>query len=183
MSTVVEKKDRPITNTSLIQEGDVFSRFSCGKVVRVDFASITLKNTQGLEWSIDKSIVEQEFVFANHAEEFESVTRTEMIELVRNNPRIAMSITFNKKVDPKQVAELLTEGRGDLTTRQWNKKVKEALLGEERTMNGVHHCAFDEHGRLRFIEIAGREGMAGHRLVDLRTINSVTFHNTKYTIK
>ena len=181
---IMETIQRIKADTSLINAGDVFSRFSCGKVVAVSPSSITLKNTDGLEWSIDKSIVENEFAFASHSTNPPiHLSRTEIIELVKENPRVAMQITFNKKVDHKAVAKTLLSGKGNMTDRVWNKTVKDALAGEERVMEGVHHRTFDAHGRLQFTEIAGKSGMSGLRVVDLRTITSLIFHNQVYQVK
>ena len=103
METTLKAK----SDATKIQEGDVFSRFSCGTVVAVDFDSITLKNTEGLSWTISKNIVENEFSFASHVEgPVEAITRTEMIELVRKHPRVAMQITFTKKPDESNKAAL-----------------------------------------------------------------------------
>jgi len=180
METTLKHK----ADTSKVQVGDVFSRFSCGKVTQVSFNGFTLKNTDGLEWDISKSIVENEFAFASHTEgEPEVINRTTMIELVKQYPRVAMSITFTKKPDPKHTATLLAEGKAGKTDRQWNSLVKSAMQGEERVMQGVHHREFDEHGRLRFTEIDGNGGMSGHRLVDLRTITGLIFHNQEYKVK
>lgn len=162
--------------------GDVFSRFSCGTVIDKTFDTITVKNTEGRSWNISKEIVESEFQFANHSHEEDTCCRTDLINLIKANPRVAMTIEFTKKPDPKAAANVLQDGIGALTERQWNSKVKRAMEGEHRVVRGIYPGSSDEHGRLRFI-IIGEPTGNGLRLVDPRTINSVIVNNKTYSIK
>lgn len=49
-------------------------------------------------------------------------------------------------------------------------------------MKGYHCSTFDEHGRLRFIEINGAKA-SGHRLINPRTITECVMCNKHYIVK
>lgn len=163
-----------------VKEGHVFSRHSFGKVIAIHrgMNRIELRNSEGLQWTVDGAILEQEFSFAEQSDGVEEVSRTRAIEVVTENPRTAMTINFNKKADPKAVAKELAAGQGSLSAKDWNAKVSTLLDGEERTMIGWHYGVFDDHKRLSFIE-----DEKGPRLVDPRTINYVICNRVRYNVK
>lgn len=165
---------------SKVRPGHVFSRHSFGKVIAVHpgLNRIELRNTEGLTWTVDGTILEQEFCFAEQHDGVEEVSRTRAIEIVTENPRTAMTINFNKKADPKVVAKELAAGQGALSSKEWNAKVSKLMDGDERTMVGWHYGSFDEHRRLSFIEEE-----KGPRLVDPRTINWVVVNRVRYNVK
>lgn len=160
-----------------IKAGDTYSRHSFGVVTSVRGSSITLKNTAGLEWAIDREIFEKEFKTANYVQKTEQVNRTQAIELLNSNAKTAMTVCFRTKVDPKDVAEALANGRGEATDRAWKIRVREVLEGTQRIMVGHHNNAYDEHRRLRF-----EEQGAGMKLVDPRTIDYIIVGGTKYEV-
>jgi len=169
--------------------GSVFSRHSFGEVIEAASAPdgtkvFKLKNTDGMEWLIDGSIVEKELAFADQFDSEEKVSRTRAIEVIGENSHTAMTITFRKKLDPKEVAKTLATGQGSLTARTWNKNVKEALAGIVSTIIGYHTNTFDEHQRLRFIKLSDTDKPGPNfRLVDTRTVDSVIVARVKYTVK
>lgn len=165
---------------SKVQVGAVFSRHSFGKVMAIHrgMNRIELRNSEGLQWTVDGTILEQEFSFAEQHEGVEDVSRTDAIKAVLENPRTAMTINFNKKADPKVVAKELAAGQGSLSAKDWNAKVSSLMDGEERTMIGWHFGGVDPHGRLNFIEEAN-----GPRLIDPRTINYVVVGRKRYNVK
>jgi len=174
-----EPKKDPCT-ASKVKVGDLWTRHSAGEVTAIRGNSIMLKNTNGLEWSITSDILEKEFSFADQYDTEEKLSRTAVIEILVEAPQTAMTVCFNKKVDHKNVAKVLSEGQGELTARAWNKKVKETVGGEEAIVVGFHTRNFDEHRRLRFIKLGGK---GGYRLVDPRTLQWVIVNRTKYVVK
>lgn len=171
------------SDVSKVKVGDVFSRFSTGTVVDVKHSCVIVKNTQGRTWEVSKEIIEDEFAFAGHGhQETEKMCRTDLIAVIENNPRTAMSITFEKKVETKEVAHLLADGQGRLSQREWSSRVSKALKGETRTLQGVHQGSFDPHGRLFFSNL-GEARQSGIRLVDLRTVKRVTVNNKEFLLK
>jgi len=162
-----------------IKVGSVFSRHSFGKVMAIDNHNkmMTIQNSNGDSWSIGAQIMEKEFSFADQIESEETVSRTRIIELLTDHPRTAMTIHFNKKPNAKNIAKELRPGKGDMSVKDWDAKVKELLQGDERVMVGYHVCSFDEHRRLRF-----NETDKGQRLVDPRTLNWMIVDCVKYTV-
>lgn len=160
-----------------IQPGAFFSRHSFGTIVSKTPYQIMVRNLDGLEWGIDPNIVEREFSFSDQFETTKDVNRTDCIELLRQHGHTAMTVNFNKKPEPKDVAKLLQSGQGTSTEKQWVKAVSDAIAGEERTMVGYHTNQFDGHMRLHFNE-AGK----GPRLVDVRTINWLIVDLVKYVV-
>lgn len=176
-------KETQRCRTENIKTGDVFSRHSFGTVVDVDFQSVTVKNTEGWVWTISKDIVENEFHFAEHIFDqggFTELSRTELIKKIMAVPYMAMTIVYHKKPDMKKAAETLATGQGTISDREWKKTVTACLEGEQRLMKGYHVAEYDEHGRLKFIEVGGN---GGFRLVDPRTITSAIFQNVHYQVK
>lgn len=169
------------TDASGVQVGDVFTRHSAGTVTDVTFNRIMLKNAEGKEWEIDKAIVEAEFSFANHIQgPTEKLNRTELIEKIKENSRQAMTITYNKKVEGKNVAELLAKGQNDKTDRAWVQEVNKAMQGDERALTGHHSNAYTAHGHLYFNCLGETTGI---RQVDLRTVKELIVNNTRYQLK
>lgn len=178
-----------MTDFNKIKQGDVFSRTSYGKVVANKGTSLIIENEKKLQWQIDKNIVESEFSFADSFSETKKMTRTELIELFKNNSRVAVTVNFNKKVDQKAVKDRLYElypNKGSILSEAQFKKevgkvVKEALEGEERTMRGYHVGSQDDTGRFYFQDLDVADGRP--RQVDPRTINWVIVDNVKYEVK
>lgn len=161
-----------------VKVGSVFSRHSFGKVLGVHGSQIRLRNSNGFEWGIDENILEQEFSFADQFDKEEDVSRTRAIEILTEHSHTAMTVHFNKALDPKAVADALKGGQGTLSDKEWKKRVAEACAGEERVMIGHHSNSFDEHRRLHFVEMD-----KGGRLVDVRTVNWMIVNRVKYTVK
>ena len=177
MTATIETTAR--CDASKVIVGSVFSRHSHGVVTDISGQNYGLRNEHGFEWTIrGRDILEAEFSFADQYEDTLKDSRTKIIEVLRQHSHTAMTIVFNKKVDPKVVAKELAAGQGSLSSRAWTAKVKSLMEGEERTMIGHHSNHFDEHQRLVFIE----QGK-GPRLVDPRTIKSLTVGRLRYEVK
>ncbi len=184
-------------DVSKVTAGSQFTRHSNGVVLSIEeklfqgrkYKVYRLRNSDGLEWTIDDVILSKEFSFADQCDDVdkpEKLSRTKLIEILKENPRTAMTVCFNKKVDPKAVAKTLAEGQGKLSARAWNKAVATSVAGEETTLIGYHTLSFDEHQRLRFIKIGGKDfgsGKPEFRLIDTRTLQSVVVNRTKYVVK
>lgn len=169
-------------DASKVKPGAVFSRHSFGTVVestRKGFSgTFRVKNAQGFEWEIGAEILEREFSFADQVEGEEKVSRTRVIEILTENPNTAMTVHFNKAVDPKAVAEQTKGGQGAMSDREWARHVAKLCEGEEREMVGHHSGTWDEHRRLHFVDMG-----KGPRLVDPRTINWLIVGRMKFVVK
>lgn len=175
-TSVQETNDR--CDVSKVQIGDFWTRHDSGKVVGIRGHKIDLKNDAGDTWEITDTLVAKQFSFANQSDEEIKVSRTEMINILKDRKMTAMTLTFHKKADPKAAATILRGGQGNLSARNWNKLVKDTLEGEERTMIGHHYGVMDEHDRLKFIEHG-----KGHRLVDTRTLTMLRVNRVTYVLK
>lgn len=178
--TVIRHK----SNARILKSGDKWSRHSYGEVVDMRHGSVTVKNDAGLEWSIDESLFEKEFNVADQYGRIEHVTRTKMVETIVAAARLAMTVHFRKKPDPKTLTSLvndLLDGKMERPgPRKLTSLLKEATAGEERTMIGRHYGTSDEFGRLQFTAM---EKDGGLRLIDPRTVEWAIIDGVKYELK
>ncbi len=172
-----------------VESGTLWSRHSFGEVIgkAVDPEHgliFSLRNDDGLEWGIAASVFEKEFNTADQVGISEKMSRTKVIEALKDNPRTVMTVTFHKKPDHKAIATLLEAGKGELTTRKWNKAVKDAIAGEVTVLVGYHTGTFDEHQRLYFTKVGGKvDAKRRFRLVDPRTITKLVVNRTEFVVK
>ena len=175
-TTVKESTDR--CDIDKVRVGSVWTRHDSGYVTKIEGNTIHVKNNKGDEWSLTAPLVSSQFNFADQADENIKVSRTEMINIIKDNRQTAMTVTYHKKPDGKVVSKLLKDGQGDMTDRNWLIHINKIVLGEERVMIGHHFGSFDEHERLRF-----REHGKGQRLVDTRTLTELTVNRVNYTLR
>jgi len=179
---------------SKVEVGSIYSRHSFGKVVEKSVVTppggqpitvLKIENADGSSFLVDGPILEMEFSFADQFDEEEKLSRTALIEVLKDNPHTAMTVQYRKKTDHKDVAKLLEEGKGSVTARTWNKRVKDALAGEEATLVGYHTSSFDEHQYLRFIKLnsSGSRPGPNFRLVDVKKIDWIIVRRKKYVVK
>jgi hypothetical protein len=179
MATATSEETTARCDAKKINVGSVFSRRSHGVVVGIRADTFTLRNESGFEWDIrGANILEEEFSFADQHDSDTKESRTAVIEALKLNPHTAMTICFHKKPDPKHIATELAKGQGDMKPRAWNSTVKKLMEGEERIMVGHSTGIFDEHQRLKFIEMT-----KGPRLVDTRTLKWMVVDRIKYVVK
>lgn len=176
MTTTQETTDR--CDIDKVQVGSVWTRHDSGKVIGIRGHKIDLRNDAGDTWEITSSLVERQFSFADQHEQKIAVSRTEMIGILKANVQTAMTVVYRKKPDAKAAAKELAGGQGSMTTRSWNKMVRDLFEGEERTMVGHHYGEMDSHDRLKF-----REHGKGHRLVDTRTLKKLIVNRIEYVLK
>jgi hypothetical protein len=194
-STTTPTQPVETSDISKVEVGHYFSRHSFGKVL--EKAEITdpqtgdtitvlkVENADGTTWLVDGPLVEKEFSFADQHDTEEKVSRTALIDVLKENPHTAMTVNYRKKTDPKEVAKLLKDGQGTVATRTWNKRVKEALAGAQSELVGYHTNSFDEHQYLRFIKLnsSGSRPGPAFRLVDVKKIDSLIVRRKKYVVK
>lgn len=178
----------PKSKTNKLKPGTKFSRLSYGEVVAVRGASVHVKNEDGMDWTISAGIFEEEFYTPDQYTEVKEVNRTEMIEAILSNPRVAMTVSFKKKPELRAIKELVSGLWDDAAGGAkkpgpvvLGRKLKPVLEGEERTMIGRHYGAQDDTGRLQFHDMEA----SGHplRQVDPRTVYEAVIANVKYVLK
>jgi len=171
------------TSYKAAKPGAFWTRHSNGKIVSNVNGTITVRNSRGEEWTISSQIFENEFIIADYIADGKPVNRSELIEIILNAPRTAMTVTFRKKLDEAGfVKEALAAAKelADIAISEatFKKRLRAGLEGVQRTMKGFHDRSLDEHGRLRFIDSEAD----GLRLVDLRTVESAIIDGVEYVV-
>lgn len=161
-----------------IKEGDFLSEIQYYKVVKVSGNKIKVRNQRGLEFGIDKPIVEEGLYSANQHDEVVRVTRTELVQILAGAGDSVFTVNFNKKVDPKKLRDIVNSPDVVVKTIKDAEKI---LLGEERTMVG-HLISNDSiAGRFQVQDLEDESTYP--KQVDQRTINWVILRNTRYEVK
>ena len=180
----METKSTKKSNADKIKAGDKWSRHSYGTVKRVDWKQVQIENENGLLWTIDSNIFEQEFTVADQYTDVVKVTRTEMVEKIVSAARVCMTVNFRKKAEPKSLVDYVTSLLDGTVARPKPRALSAALKnitsGEERTMVGRHYGTSDEFGRLQFTAM---ETGGGLRLIDPRTVEWAIIENVRYELK
>jgi len=175
--------------------GEYFSRISYGKVVKINYdGTYQLENEENFSWAISPAVFDAECITASEVTKEEVKSRTDIINLIKENQRVVMTVNFNKQMKKDEAIakmdKFITDGLYDKSVRdksgKWtNRKqaisdlVDELVTGENRTLIGRHNGAEDEHGRMRFFDMEVKQP----RLVDPRTINWVTIAGVMYIVK
>ena len=136
----------------------------------------------GGQVALGKDYVEKYLASSDGYTSTKKVSRRDMIDEVLNNPKTAMTISFNKKLKPTDVAEevLAYYASTSRPSKTGLAKVL-TLLGANRVMVGHHLRTFTEEGRLNFID-AEATGMPVKQ-VDTRTIYEVIVNGVRYQLK
>jgi hypothetical protein len=146
---------------------------------------------------LPKKYVEKCLVTSDNVETTQTMSRTDLTNLFLSSSNVVMTVTYNKKVDEKEVEKAVAalypnKGGKILSEADFKKQVssllKTALDGEERTMVGRHYGNQDEFGRVRFIDMEitkdpKKDYDTRQRLVDTRTISCLILRGVKYCVK
>jgi hypothetical protein len=171
-----------------LKVGEVLSETQYYKVEKVQGNRAQLINSNGDSIVLNDGYIDNLLSSASQFEEIKKVTRTELAEKFIANARVAMTVMFHKKVDPKQVtanvAGIYSQLSMGLTEAAFQKKVKAVLdlKGEERVMVGRHYGDVDVNGRVSFVDMNVSVGNP-NRLVDPRTIDYLIVGGVKYELK
>lgn len=161
-----------------LKPGDRLSRVSYLEVLEVGPKAIVVKNSNGLQWTINPSILEAEAVSANQYVETKKVTRTEMAELLENAKDSIFTVTFGKQLSVQKIINDLTHS--DEMSKQ--ELAKTILKEEERILIGRLVSTEVKLGRSIVEDLENTTG-SSLRLVDHRTISELILNNTKYVLK
>lgn len=172
--------------------GEKLSETTYYHVAKIDKTTkrVQLTTDQGTNVVVDAAYVDGLMTSASQVEKEESMTRTEIAELILSNKNIVMTVNFNKQVKEADVVKEVIEAQQNSTPREFEKKVKAAvkgvLAGVERTLVGYHSSGKDEFGRVHFIDmnLERKISSTGYdsrlRQVDPRTVNWVILKGVKY---
>lgn len=176
-------KTQPRTKFSAIKTGEKLSYTSyvtvLGKAKLNGVDAIQVEDQRGQKFTIaGASLIEDSFYSASQFHDTQTVSRTAIIELIETAGDTIFTVNFNKKVDPKVVADAV-----NLAVRTKSKftesDAKTILLGEERTMVCVLTSLEPKMGRTQVTDLELNEG----RQIDHRTINWLIIKGTKYISK
>lgn len=166
-------------------------------VEQVKGNNVYARNEDNQLVELPKEYVEKCLVTSDNVETTKTMSRTDLTNLFLSSSNVVMTVTYNKKVDEKEVEKAVAnlypnKGGKILSEADFKKKVsallKTALDGEERTMVGRHYGTQDEFGRVRFIDMEQTKDPAKdydtrQRLVDTRTISCLILRGVKYCVK
>jgi len=173
---------------SKLKVGEVLSETQYYVVEKIQGNQAQLLNDNGDSIVLNNGYIDNLLSSASQYETVEKVTRTQLVEKFLESARVAMTVMFHKKVDPKQVTTNVASIYGELnmgmTEAQFQKKVKGVLnlKGEERVMVGRHYGSVDNNGRVSFVDMNIKTGNP-NRLVDPRTLDYLIVNNIKYEVK
>ena len=181
-----------------LKVNSVLSENSYFKVLSINKDNVTVIDTNGIKSNISNGYVEQVLDSADYFTKEEKKTKTELAEILLNNPRIAMTVSFYKQDTPKTKKAYDAEKSAkaqEIASAQFGKiqglienlidnPILTYIPGELRVMKGRHYGTTDNNGRLSFVDmdIVGDESKQ-MRLVDPRNIVEVIVNNTKYSLK
>lgn len=174
-----------------------FSETQFYTVKKIGTNEVELLNDSGEEITLSKPYVEQLLVSSDEVKETKTMSRTDLTNLFLSSSNVIMKVTYNKKVDEKEVEKAVAglypnKGGKILSEADFKKQVsallKTALEGEERTMVGRHYGNQDEFGRVRFIDMEvvkdpAKDYDTRQRLVDTRTISCLVLRGVQYCVK
>lgn len=166
-------------------------------VEKVAADRLIVKNETGEKIELPKKYVERCLVSSDEVASTTTMSRTDLVNLFLVSTNVILTVTYNKKVDEKEVKKTLhglypNKGGKILSEADYQKQVnnalKSALEGEERVMVGRHYGTTDEFGRVRFIDMeAAKDDTKDYdtrsRLVDPRTISCLILRGVKYCVK
>lgn len=177
-----------MANFKKLVVGESLSETQFYKVEKIAGNQVQLVNENGDQIVVNDDYVNKALASASQFESTEKVTKTRLAEIFFENSRVAMTVMFNKQVDPKKVSENVSSiydqlGIG-MTKQDFEKKIKAVMniKGDERVMVGRHYGGIDVNGRVSFVDMNVTSGI-NTRLVDPRTLNYIIVNNVKYQVK
>ena len=178
---------------SKLKEGEILSETQYYKVAKIKDNKVQLENDNGENIVVDSNYVEKFLTSSTQFLDTQKVNKTELAEIVLSNPRVAMTVSYHKQVDSKELLKRVndifhTKTNPTQTQILVDIAVREGLKGEPRTMIGRHYGNLESNGRLKFIDMnepldKSKSYDIRIRLVDLRTVTEVIVHNTRYVLK
>lgn len=181
-----------MANFRKLKVGDVLSETQFYVVAKIKDDKVQLTTDSGEPVVLNEGYVNSLLNSADQFEKEEKVTRTELADILLNNPRVALTVNYNKQVKDvdvlKEIVDVHQNTAPKDVEKQFKAAIKKALNGEERTMIGRHYSSKDDFGRVHFIDMNAEHDRSKsydtrQRLVDPRTLNWVVVNGTKYVAK
>lgn len=179
-----------------LKKGDILSLTQYCTVDSISGNNVNVTTSDGSHLTY-QGIVDNDYVLsADHFTEQRQTTKTELEEIFKSNPRVAMTVIFNKQVKEKDVATQIANlypNKGkiisqDEFTKLAKKIAKDVIKGEERLARGWHEGNYGVGGRLYFTDMDKDNDLSKDYdtrmiLVDPRTLIAVIANGVKYVAK
>lgn len=198
--STVTKQPNIVAN---LKAGSILSKTSFFVVKSVNGQNVTVVDDNNNELKISNEYVNSILNSADFYTNVEKKSMTELADLFKNNPRVAMTVAFYKKDKPKLKRDIKAEKAAwvdkiqnarvgeveALVNQLLENPVQEFIPGELRVMKGRHYGAMDDLGRIHFIDMeqsaagATAEHDPRSRQVDPRTIQYIIVGGTRYDLK
>ena len=184
-----------------LKVGHILSENSFFTVKSIEPQGISAVDDQGNTIGIGQTYVEKIMQSGDLYATEEKKTMTELAEIFRTSPRVAMTVAFYKK-DQKKSKTAFNKEIKQAVERASNAKVSEiegiildlvnnpitdVIPGELRVMRGRHYGSINDLGRVAFLDMeeVKKDGDYDNRMkqVDPRTIQYLIVDNIKYSLK
>lgn len=178
-----------------LKPGSILSENSFYTVKQVNSDNVLVADDNGNEITIGDKYVENILHSADIFEREEKKTMTELAEIFISSPRIAMSVAFYKKDNPKtkkvyeaeilnRINEVQNAKVSDvprLLRELIENPVSRVIPGEFRVMKGRHYGVMNDLGRIEFKDMEDASSVM--KQVDPRTIQYLIVNKVKYNLK
>jgi hypothetical protein len=184
-----------------LKKGSILSETSFFIVDKVEKDKIIVKDENGNSINISKTYAERVLNGADYFEEEVKLPKTQLADILINNPRVVMTVAFYKqnkektkkafeaeklaKIKEIQEASLATAPK--LLSDLIENPISKVIPGELRVMKGRHYGTIDDLGRVHFIDMEVEKTDGAHdprmRQVDPRTIEYIIVFGKKYSLK
>lgn len=184
-----------------LKPGTIFSETSFYTVSSVKNNEVVMTDDLGNEVTLSNKYVKDILNSADDFEREEECTKTQLAEILLNNPRVAMTVAYITQSKEKGKREFAAEKQAAIEKVQ-NASLKDAAIiladlienpiskfipGKERVMKGRHDGNQDDLGRVIFIDMEAERGVKEYdgriRLIDTRTIQYIIVRKVKYVLK
>ena len=182
-----------------LKVNSVLSENSYFKVLSINKDNVTVIDTNGIKSNISNDYVEQILDSADYFTKEEKKTKTELADILLNNPRVAMTVTFYKQDKPKTKKAYDAEKSAkaqEIASAQFGRiqglienlidnPILTYVPGELRVIKGYHQGKLDDLGRVHFLdmELPGTNTASNMRQIDPRTIQTLIVNEVKYSLK
>lgn len=136
------------------------------------------------ELTMSRDILEHEMNSGKLFDKTESLTRTEIVNLMTNARECAFTVVFHKLIDDTYVKEVIAEASKDTFSNPAKLKAlsKQLTHGKEVEMTCFITSSEGKLGRSKVIDLNAPWHM-NYRQVDHRTVQSLVLRNVKYVVK
>lgn len=185
-----EDKPKPKEKWDLkkLQEGNWFSEMQYYKYLKptateTEYCDCQIINNRREIYEIPYIQMKTLMYHGSLYDQEKKVTRTEMIEIFTNAKECVFTVTFRKKVDPKDVMDEFNKIKSEKELQMNCKKLAATMVdGQKVTITGILSKAEKKLGRSSMYDLTVKWGW-GHRQVDHRTLEELIIKNVKYSLK